>query len=70
MTTMNEKQLKELMKMNENNQTLEATFFETQRSLEFIAKQGKYLFDKCLDEGFNENQALRFTIGILTGVST
>ncbi|ACZ63740.1 conserved hypothetical protein [Enterococcus phage phiFL1B] len=55
--------------MNENNQTLEATFFETQRSLEFIAKQGKYLFDKCLDEGFNENQALRFTIGILTGVS-
>lgn len=64
---MNEKQLKELMKMNENNQTLEATFFEMQRSLEYVAKQGKYLFDNCLAEGFSEEQALKFTVGILTG---
>ena len=66
---MNEKQLKELMKMNENNQTLEATFFEMQRSLEYIAKQGKCLFDNCIAEGFNEEPALKFTIGLLTGAA-
>jgi hypothetical protein len=64
---MNEQTLKELMKMNENNQKLEATFFEMQRSLEYIAKQGKCLFDNCVKKGFNEEQALKFTIGILTG---
>lgn len=64
---MNEQQLKELIKMNENNQTLEATFFEMQKSFDYIAKQGKYLFDKCLEEGFNEEQALKFSISILTG---
>lgn len=64
---MNEQQLKELMKMNENNQTLEATFFEMQKSFDYIVKQGKYLFDKCLEEGFNEEQALKFSISILTG---
>ena len=64
---MNEQQLKELIKMNENNQTLEATLFEKQKSLDYIAKQGKYLFDKCLEEGFTEEQALKFSIGIFTG---
>jgi len=64
---MNEKQLKELIKMNESNQTLEVTFFEMQKGLDYIAKQGKYLFDKCLEEGFNEDQALKFSISILTG---
>ncbi|WP_251870145.1 hypothetical protein [Enterococcus italicus] len=64
---MNENQLKELMKMNENNQMIEATFFEMQKGLDYIAKQAKYLFDKCLEEGFNEEQALKFSIGLLTG---
>lgn len=64
---MNEKQLKQLMKMNESNQTLEATLFEMQKSLDYMAKQGKYLFDKCIEEGFNEEQALKFSIGIFTG---
>lgn len=53
--------------MNESNQTLEATFFEMQKGLDYIVKQGKYLFDKCLEEGFNEDQALKFSISILTG---
>lgn len=53
--------------MNENNQMIEATFFEMQKGLDYIAKQGKYLFDKCLEEGFNEEQALKFSISILTG---
>lgn len=30
---MNEKQLSELFKMNESNQTLEATFYETQKRI-------------------------------------
>lgn len=54
------------MEMNENNQTLEATFFEMQKSLSLVAKQGKYLFDECVQTGFNEEQALKFTIAILT----
>lgn len=64
---MNEKAMKELMKANEANQVAEATFFEIQRSMDLIAKQGKYLYDKSLENGFNEDQALKFTVGILTG---
>lgn len=64
---MNQKQLEELMKMNENNQTLEATFFETQKGLSILAKQGKFLFDECVTNGFSEQQALQFTIGVFTG---
>lgn len=64
---MNEKTMKELMKANEANQVAEATFFEIQRSMDLIAKQGKYLYDKSLEAGFNDGQALKFTIGILTG---
>lgn len=64
---MNQKQLEELMKLNENNQTLEATFFEAQKGLSILAKQAKYLFDECVSEGFSEQQALQFTIGVFTG---
>ncbi len=64
---MNQKQLEELMKLNENNQTLEATFFEAQKGLSILAKQGKYFFDECVSEGFSEQQALQFTIGVFTG---
>lgn len=64
---MNEKQLKELMKMNENNQTLETTFYEVQKGLTYTAKHGKFLFDRCVAEGFTEEQALKFTIGIFAG---
>lgn len=64
---MNQKQLEELMKLNENNQTLEVTFFETQKGLSILAKQGKFLFDECVASGFNEQQALQFTIGVFTG---
>lgn len=64
---MGENQLKELMKMNENNQSLEATFFEMQRGLDLIVKQGKHCFDQCIEEGFTEDQAMKFTLGILTG---
>lgn len=64
---MNQKQLEELMKLNENNRTLEATFFEAQKGLSILAKQGKYLFDECVAEGFSEQQTLQFTIGVFTG---
>lgn len=64
---MNQKQLEELMKMNENNQAMEATFFEVQKSFTLIAKQAKHLFDECVNNGFTEEQALRLTIGMFTG---
>lgn len=51
---MNEKQLSELFKMNESNQTLEATFYETQKGLALIAKQAKYFYNQLVMEGFNE----------------
>ena len=38
---MNENQLRELFKTNEANKTMEATFYETQKSLALIAKQAK-----------------------------
>lgn len=59
---MNEKQLSELFKMNESNQTLEATFYETQKGLALIAKQAKYFYDQLVLQGFNEEQAMEFTM--------
>lgn len=59
---MNEKQLSELFKLNESNQTAEATFFETQKGLALIAKQAKYFYDQLVLQGFNEEQAMEFTM--------
>lgn len=64
---MNHDHLKKLMEMNENNQEIEATFFEMQKSMTLIAQQGKFLFDECVKNGFDENQALKFTISVLLG---
>lgn len=58
--SMNEKQLRELFKTNEANQTMEATFYETQKSLALIAKQAKYFYDQLILQGFNEGQAMEF----------
>lgn len=59
---MEAKQFKELSEMNEANRTLEATFFETQKGFDLVIKQAKYFYDRCLTEGFNEDQALKFMI--------
>ncbi|WP_347082044.1 hypothetical protein [Enterococcus mundtii] len=59
---MNEKQLSELFKLNESNQTAEATFYETQKGLALIAKQAKYFYDQLVLQGFNEEQAMEFTM--------
>ncbi|MEQ7274643.1 hypothetical protein [Enterococcus thailandicus] len=59
---MNEKQLQELFKMNESNQTAEATFYEAQKSLTLIAKQAKYFYDQLVMQGFNEEQAMEFVM--------
>ncbi|MGT4665709.1 hypothetical protein ACVTYA_13070 [Enterococcus hirae] len=59
---MNEKQLSELFKLNESNQTAEATFYEMQKGLTLIAKQAKYLYDQLVMQGFNEEQAMEFTM--------
>ena len=64
---MEQKQLEKLMEMSENNQTLETTFFETQRALSLLAKQSKYLFDACVREGFTENQAMTVVLGMFAG---
>lgn len=64
---MNQEQLKALMEMNENNQKLEATFYETQKGLITIVKRGKLMFDECLKVGFSEEQAIKFIVGVLTG---
>lgn len=58
--SMNENQLRELFKTNEANQTMEATFYETQKSLALIAKQAKYFYDQLILQGFNEGQAMEF----------
>lgn len=58
--SMNEKQLSELFKLNESNQTAEATFYEAQKSLALIAKQAKYFYDQLILQGFNEGQAMEF----------
>ena len=57
---MNENQLRELFKTNEANKTMEATFYETQKSLALIAKQAKYFYDQLILQGFNEGQAMEF----------
>ncbi|HFD1705131.1 hypothetical protein [Enterococcus lactis] len=57
---MNENQLRELFKTNEANQTMEATFYEIQKSLALIAKQAKYFYDQLILQGFNEGQAMEF----------
>lgn len=57
---MNEKQLSELFKLNEANQTVEATFYEAQKGLTLIAKQAKYFYDQLVMQGFNEEQAMEF----------
>ena len=57
---MNEKQLKELFKMNEANQTMEATFYESQKAFALIAKQAKYFYDQLILQGFNEGQVMEF----------
>lgn len=59
---MNEKQLSELFKLNESNQAAEATFYETQKGLTLIAKQAKYFYDQLVMQGFNEEQAMEFTM--------
>lgn len=64
---MNHEHLKKLMEMNENNQEIEATFFEMQKSFTLIARQGKFLFDECVENGFSEDQALKLVIGLFTG---
>jgi len=61
-----DKQMSELIKMHENNQTLEETFFEMQKGLSIIAKQGRFLYNECIKQGFDENQALEFSIRVLT----
>ncbi|EGP5031356.1 hypothetical protein E5K30_001200 [Enterococcus faecium] len=60
---MNENQLRELFKTNEANKTMEATFYETQKSqksLALIAKQAKYFYDQLILQGFNDAQAMEF----------
>ncbi|GKS55257.1 hypothetical protein [Enterococcus mundtii] len=59
---MNEKQLSELFKLNESNQTAEVTFYETQKGLALIAKHAKYFYNQLVMEGFNEQQAMEFTM--------
>ncbi|EMF0307641.1 hypothetical protein [Enterococcus hirae] len=59
---MNEKQLSELFKLNESNQTAEATFYEAQKGLALVAKQAKYFYNQLVMEGFNEQQAMEFTM--------
>ncbi|EMF0297003.1 hypothetical protein A5813_000067 [Enterococcus faecium] len=59
---MNEKQLSELFKLNESNQTAEATFYEMQKGLTLIAKQAKYFYDQLVMQGFTEEQAMEFTM--------
>ena len=54
---MNDK-LSEVMKQNEINQTIEATFFEMQRSISLLVKQTKFAYDEALSVGFDEKQAL------------
>lgn len=51
---MNENQLRELFKTNEANKTMEATFYETQKSLALIAKQAKHFYDQLILQGFND----------------
>lgn len=46
------------MKQNEINQTIEATFFETQRSISLLVKQTKFAYDEAVAAGFDEKQAL------------
>ena len=58
--SMNENQLRELFKTNEANKTMEATFYETQKSLALIAKQAKYFYDQLILQGFNKGQAMEF----------
>ncbi|EOA3444911.1 hypothetical protein FAE01_RS07830 [Enterococcus hirae] len=59
---MNEKQLSELFKLNEANQTAEATFYEMQKGLTLIAKQAKYFYDQFVMQGVTEEQAMEFTM--------
>lgn len=59
---MNEKQLSELFKLNEANQTVEATFYEARKGLTLIAQQAKYFYDQLITQGFNEQQAMEFTM--------
>lgn len=59
---MNEKQLQELFKMNESNQTLETTFYETQKALSMMAKHSRYLYDQLIMQGFNEEQSMEFVM--------
>ncbi|WP_202765451.1 hypothetical protein [Enterococcus lactis] len=63
---MNEKQLSELFKLNEANQTAEATLYEAQKGLTLIAKQAKYFYDQLILQGFNEGQAMEFTMRTFT----
>ena len=53
-----ENKLLEVMKQNEVNQTIEATFFETQRSISLLVKQNKFAYDEALLVGFDKEQAL------------
>lgn len=66
---MNEKQVKELMKVHENNQVLEATFFEIQEGLSIVAKQTRHLYEECIHAGFDESQSLEIAIRYIGGAA-
>lgn len=67
---MNENQLRELFKTNEANQIMEATFYETQKSLTLIAKKAKYFYDQLVMQGFNEEQAMEFTMRTFNSINS
>ena len=67
---MNVKELSELFKLNEANQTAEATFYEARKGLTLIAKQAKYFYDQLVMQGFNEEQAMEFTMRTFNSINS
>ncbi|MGG5323848.1 hypothetical protein IGJ83_001193 [Enterococcus pernyi] len=63
---MNEKQLSELFKLNKSNQTAETTFYDAQKGLALVAKHAKYFYNQLVLQGFNEEQAMEFTMRTLS----
>lgn len=49
---------------------MEATFYETQKSLTLIAKQAKYFYDQLILQGFNEEQAMEFTMRTFNSINS
>lgn len=66
---MEKKVMDELMKVNENNRLLEATFFELQEHFKTLAKHTYFLYDQCLQNGFDEKQSLEIAIRMIGGGS-